>query len=443
VSDANEDTLRREIEERVRALYQLKHRPRPFLPGVTPIPYSGRVFDGDEMATLVESALDFWLTAGPYAARFEREMSEYTGARGTVLVNSGSSANLLAVTALTSPKMERPLSPGDEVITAAASFPTTVNPIFQNGCVPVFVDVEPATYNVSPAKIEEAIGPRTRALVLTHTLGNPFDAPRIAEIAKRHGLFLVEDSCDALGARFDGRRVGSFGDFGTLSFYPAHQMTMGEGGAVLYANAQSRTILESFRDWGRDCWCEPGKDDTCGKRFGWQLGSLPAGYDHKNIYSHIGYNLKATDLQAAIGVEQLRKVPAFVERRRHNFAGLLRALEPFQEELLLPTWDPRAEPSWYSFPITVRDSAPFTKNEIVAFLEESKIATRSLFCGNLVRQPAYERAQFHVVGELPNTERIMNATFMVGVYPGIDDVRLDYMTATFRRFFATRAGRPR
>jgi CDP-6-deoxy-D-xylo-4-hexulose-3-dehydrase len=442
-ADASEEALRREIEERVRALYRLKHRPRPFLPGVTPIPYSGRVFDDDEMATLVESALDFWLTAGPYAARFEREMSEYTGAHGVVLVNSGSSANLLAVTALTSPKMDRPLSPGDEVITAAASFPTTVNPIFQNGLVPVFVDVEPGNYNVAAVKIEEAIGPRTRALVLTHTLGNPFDAARAVELAQRHGLFLIEDTCDALGARFDGRMVGTFGDFGTLSFYPAHQMTMGEGGAILYGNAKSRTILESLRDWGRDCWCEPGKDDTCGKRFGWQLGSLPAGYDHKNIYSHIGYNLKATDLQAAIGVEQLRKLPAFVERRRHNFASLRKALEPYQEELILPVWDPRAEPSWYAFPVTVRESASFSKNEIVSFLEGSRIATRSLFCGNLVRQPAYERAAYRVVGELANTDRIMNGTFMVGVYPGIDDVRLEYMTATFKRFFEARAGRPR
>ncbi len=439
----SEETLRREIEERVRALHDLKHRPRPFLPGATPIPYSGRVFDGDEMATLVDSALDFWLTAGPYAARFEREMSEYTGARGTVLVNSGSSANLLAVTALTSPKMDRPLAPGDEVITAAASFPTTVNPIFQTGCVPVFVDVEPSTYNVSPDKIEEAIGPRTRALMLTHTLGNPFDVKRAVELAERHGLYLIEDSCDALGARFDGRMVGTFGDFGTLSFYPAHQMTMGEGGAVLYREARSRVILESFRDWGRDCWCDPGTDNTCGKRFGWQLGSLPEGYDHKYIYSHIGYNLKATDLQAAIGVEQLRKVPSFVERRRHNFAGLLRALTPYQGDLILPEWDPRAEPSWFAFPITVRESAPFSKNELVAFLEGSKIATRSLFCGNLVRQPAYARSQFRVVGDLVNTDRIMNATFFVGVYPGIDDARLDYMTATFTRFFATRAARAR
>jgi CDP-6-deoxy-D-xylo-4-hexulose-3-dehydrase len=435
----SEETLRREIEERVRALHALKHRSRPFLPGVTPIPYSGRVFDGDEMATLVESALDFWLTAGPYAARFEKEMAAYTGARGVVLVNSGSSANLLAVTALTSPKMDRPLVAGDEVITAAASFPTTVNPILQNGLVPVFVDVDPATLNVDVAHLEAAIGPKTRALVLTHTLGNPFDVARIAELANRHGLFLIEDTCDALGATFEGRPVGTFGDFGTLSFYPAHQMTMGEGGAILYRDAKSRVILESFRDWGRDCWCDPGKDDTCGKRFGWQLGSLPAGYDHKYVYSHIGYNLKATDLQAAIGVEQLKKVPSFVERRRHNFLALRRALEPYQDDVQLAEHDPRAEPSWFGFPITVRAAAPFRKNDLVAFLEGAKIATRSLFGGNLTRQPAYARSHFRVVGDLANTDHIMASTFFVGVYPGVDDVRLEYMIDAFRRFFASRS----
>jgi CDP-4-dehydro-6-deoxyglucose reductase, E1 len=440
--ESPEETLRREIAERVRALHALEHRPRPFLPGASYIPYSGRVFGEEELTTLVSSALDFWLTAGPYAARFEREMAAYTGARGVVLVNSGSSANLLAISALTSPRLERPLEAGDEIITAAASFPTTVNPIFQNGLVPVFVDVEPATYNVAAARIEEAIGPRTRALVLTHTLGNPFDAVRIAELAQRHGLDLIEDACDALGARLDGRMVGTFGDLATLSFYPAHQMTMGEGGAVLFREARTRLILESLRDWGRDCWCEPGKDNTCGKRFGWQLGSLPDGYDHKYIYSHIGYNLKATDLQAAVGVEQLRRVPDFVERRRHNFMGLYRALEPFGDSIVLPEWDERAEPSWFAFPITVREGAPFTKNELVAFLEGARIATRSLFCGNLIRQPAYARSKYRVVGELTNTDRIMHATFFVGVYPGIDDARLAYMTDCFRRFFAGQARRP-
>jgi CDP-6-deoxy-D-xylo-4-hexulose-3-dehydrase len=426
--------MRTEIIERVRELYALENPARPFVPGETFIPYSGRVFDGSEVELLVQSALDAWITAGPYAAEFERSLASYTGARGAVFVNSGSSANLLALTACTSPRLERPLAPGDEVVTPAAGFPTTVSPIAQVGCVPVFVDVEIGTYNPSPEHVEKAIGPRTRAIMVAHMLGNPFDAIAYKELADRHGLFLIEDTCDGLGGTLAGRMTGTFGDFGTLSFYPAHQMTTGEGGAVLCSDPANKKIVESFRDWGRDCWCEPGKDNTCGKRFGWQLGSLPEGYDHKYIYSHVGYNLKATDLQAALGIAQLRRVPAFVERRRRNFAGLLEALAPFEDVLVLPRSDPRARPSWFGFPITVRAGAPFTKNDFVADLERNKIATRSLFGGNLLRQPAWQGRPHRVAGSLDNSDAVATSTFLIGVYPGIDDERLAYMQKTLRAF---------
>ncbi len=436
-SSSSSASMRADIVERVRALYALENPAKSFVPGETFVPYSGRVFDGSEVELLVLSALDAWITAGPYAAEFEKSLETYTGARGAVFVNSGSSANLLALTACTSPKLERPLVPGDEVITPAAGFPTTVNPIAQVGCVPVFVDVDLGTYNPDPERIESAIGPRTRAIMVAHMLGNPFAAQAYREVADRHGLFLIEDTCDGLGGTLDGRMVGTFGDFGTLSFYPAHQMTTGEGGAVLCSDAARQKIVESFRDWGRDCWCEPGKDNTCGKRFGWQLGSLPEGYDHKYIYSHIGYNLKATDLQAALGVAQLRRVPSFVARRRHNFAHLLQSLEPFEDVLILPRSEAGAEPSWFGFPITVRADAPFTKNDFVAFLEERKVATRSLFGGNLLRQPAWEGRSHRVAGSLENSDTIATSTFLIGVYPGIDDERLHYMQETLRLFLET------
>lgn len=431
---ARSAVLRGEILERVRELYALEHAAKPFVPGETYIQYSGRVFDGSEVEALVQSALDAWITAGPYASEFERGLAAYTGARGAVFVNSGSSANLLALAACTSPKLDRPLQAGDEVITPAAAFPTTVNPIAQLGCVPVFVDVELGTYNPDPERIERAVGPRTRAIMVAHSLGNPFDAPAYRALADRHGLFLIEDTCDALGGSFDGRMLGSFGEFGTLSFYPAHHITTGEGGAVLCNDPARQKIVESFRDWGRDCWCAPGKDNTCGKRFGWQLGRLPEGYDHKYIYSHLGYNLKATDLQAALGLAQLRRLPSFVESRRRNFAGLVQALEPFQDVVLLPKSDPRAQACWYGFPITVRAEAPFTKNEFVAFLEERRIATRSIFGGNLIRQPAWDRATYRVAGSLDNSDTIMSSTFQIGVYPGIDEERLHYMQRTLRAF---------
>ncbi len=430
--------LRAEIAERVEQLYALEHRVPEFEPGTTAIPYSGRVFDHTEIVSVVDAALDAWITAGPRATEFERGLARFTGARGAVFVNSGSSANLLALLACTSPRVERPLLPGDEVITPAASFPTTVNPILQAGCTPVFVDVELGTYNPTPETIEAAIGPRTRGIMLAHTLGNPFDASALRALADAHGLFLIEDACDALGATWDGKNVGTFGDLGTLSFYPAHQLTTGEGGAVLYRDPKQRVVLESFRDWGRDCWCEPGHDDTCGKRFAWKLGALPEGYDHKYVYSHIGYNLKATDLQAALGLAQLRKLPAFVARRRHNFDRLRAALAPHEDVLLLPRSSPRAEPSWFGFPITVREGAPFTKNEIVRHLESRKVATRSLFGGNLLRQPAWEGKPHRVSGGLANSDVVMSSTFLVGVYPGIDDPRLDHVMATFAEFLERR-----
>lgn len=435
MSQEKEQQLRQEIEARVRELSRIKHGEHPFVAGHTYVSYSGRVFDEAEVVALVHSALDFWLTSGPQAATFEKNLATYIGTRGSVLVNSGSSANLLAVSALTSSKLDRPLRAGDEVITAAAGFPTTVNPIFQVGATPVFVDVELGSYNATAAAVEEAITEKTRAIILAHTLGNPFDVEGIGKLARKHELYLIEDNCDALGATVNGRMTGTFGDMATLSFYPAHQMTMGEGGAIVYQNARLRPILESFRDWGRDYWCDPGKENTCGKRFGWQLGRLPAGYDHKYIYSHIGYNLKATDLQAAIGVEQLKKVPRFVEKRRENFARLREALLPYEDRLILPSWSSGTEPSWFGLPITIRPNAPFTKHDLVTYLEKHRIATRPVFCGNLTRQPAYQSCHFRTVGDLPNTDVIMSSTFFLGVYPGIDEARLAYMCEVITRFF--------
>lgn len=430
--------LRAGVLDMVRSHFARAHAPATFVPGETPIPYSGRVFDGTEIVAAVDAALDAWITAGPRAAELERRLAAFTTTRGAVFVNSGSSANLLALAACTSPRLDTPLRPGDEVITPAASFPTTVNPIVQLGCVPVFVDVELGTYNPTPDAVLRAIGPKTRAIIAAHTLGNPFDVTALRDLADAHGLFLIEDNCDALGATWDGKPTGSFGDFGTLSFYPAHQMTTGEGGAVLFRDAKSRPIVESFRDWGRDCWCEPGKDDTCGKRFDWQLGALPHGYDHKYIYSHIGFNLKATDLQAAIGLAQLIRLPEFVARRRHNFARLHEALDGYRDVLVLPAWSERAEPSWFGYPITVRSEASFVKNELVSFLESRRIATRSLFGGNLVRQPAWIGREHRVSGELTTSDVIMTSTFLVGVYPGIDDARMDYVVDSLKAFLARR-----
>jgi CDP-6-deoxy-D-xylo-4-hexulose-3-dehydrase len=405
--------------------------PRPFVAGETTVPVSGKVLDGAEMRLLVDSCLDFWLTTGRFAEQFEREFARWMGVRECVLVNSGSSANLLAITALTSPKLgDDRLVPGDEVITVAAGFPTTVNPILQNNLVPVFIDVAVPTYNADVAQLEAALSSRTRAVFFAHTLGNPFDLDAVATFARKHDLWLIEDCCDAVGSMYRGRKTGGFGDLATTSFYPAHHITMGEGGSVLSEKPLMRTLVESFRDWGRDCWCAPGKDNTCGKRFDWQLGDLPHGYDHKYTYSHIGYNLKMTDMQAAVGVAQLAKLDGFVARRRANFARLREGLHGLEDILILPEATAGAEPSWFGFPIAVRADAPVSRNQVTAHLEQRKIATRLLFGGNLVRQPAYRNAPHRVAATLTNSDFVMNQVFWIGVYPGLTDAMLDYVIET-------------
>ena len=404
---------------------------REFVPGVTPVPVSGKVFDGAEMRALVDSCLDFWLTTGRFAEQFERDFARWMGVRECVLANSGSSANLLAVSALTSERLgDRRLVAGDEVITLAAGFPTTVNPIIQNNLVPVFIDVAVPTYNVDVTQLEEALSPRTRAIVFAHTLGNPFDLDAVTAFARRHDLWLIEDCCDAVGAVYRGRKSGSFGDLATTSFYPAHHITMGEGGSVLAGKPLLRTLVESFRDWGRDCWCAPGKDNTCGKRFDWQLGDLPCGYDHKYTYSHVGYNLKMTDMQAAIGVAQLGKLDAFIAARRRNFQALHEGLRGLEEFLILPEATAGSEPSWFGFPIAVREDAPVSRAQVVRHLEERKIATRLLFGGNLVRQPAYRNVPHRVAAPLANSDFVMNQVFWIGVYPGITAPMRDYVVET-------------
>ncbi len=424
-----------DLRERIRALvgeyYREAFPARDFAPGSSPVPISGRVFDEEELELLVESSLDFWLTTGRFAEQFEREFAKFVGVREAVLVNSGSSANLLAVSALTSHRLgDRRLRPGDEVITLAAGFPTTVNPILQNSLVPVFVDVQIPTLNVDVSHLETALSDRTRAVFFAHTLGNPFDLDAVTAFTKRHGLWLIEDCCDALGSTYRGEKVGTFGDLATVSFYPAHHITMGEGGCVLTEKPLLRTLVESFRDWGRDCWCAPGKENTCGKRFDWQLGELPHGYDHKYIYSHLGYNLKATDMQAAVGVAQLKKLPAFIEARKRNFAYLKSGLKDAQEHFVLPEATPNTDPSWFGFPLLVRETAPFSRNALIDFLYEKKIGTRQLFGGNLVRQPAYAGLNYRIVGDLRTSDRVMNQAFWIGVYPGLTPAMLDYVLET-------------
>ncbi|OKH33593.1 lipopolysaccharide biosynthesis protein RfbH [[Phormidium ambiguum] IAM M-71] len=424
----NPEDLRQQILELTRQYYQAKWPGKTFQPDKDTVPVSGKVFDAEELANLVDASLDFWLTTGRYAEQFEQEFAQYMGSRFALLVNSGSSANLLAVTALTSPLLgERRLQPRDEVITVAAGFPTTVNPIIQNGLVPVFLDIDIPTYNIDVTHLEAAVSDRTKAIILAHTLGNPFNLDAVKEVAQKHNLWLIEDSCDAVGAEYRGEKVGTFGDLATVSFYPAHHITMGEGGCVLTNRPVLKRIVESLRDWGRDCWCAPGVDNTCGKRFDWQLGDLPFGYDHKYTYSHIGYNLKLTDMQAAVGVAQLKKLPQFIEQRRENFAYLYDALQPVEKFLILPEPTPNTSPSWFGFPITVRESAPISRNELVKHLESHKIATRLLFGGNLLRQPAYKDVKYRVVGETSKTDKVMNQTFWIGVYPGLDKARLKHI----------------
>jgi len=424
--------IREEILGLVAEYQAAAFAPAPFTPGQTFIPVSGKVFDADEMRHLVDSSLDFWLTTGRFAKQFEtRFAKDIFGLRHAMLVNSGSSANLAAVSALGSPLLERPLRPGDEVITVATGFPTTVNPIIQNGWVPVFVDVHVPTYNIDVERLEAAVSPRSRAVVVAHTLGNPFDLAAVGAFAKKHNLYLVEDCCDAVGSRFAGQHVGNVGDLATVSFYPAHHITMGEGGCVLTSNPKLKKAVESLRDWGRDCWCDPGKDNTCGKRFDQQFGELPHGYDHKYVYSHIGYNLKMTDMQAAVGLAQLGKLPGFIAARRRNFDALKAALKDLEEFFILPEALPAAEPSWFGFPLTLREGAPFSRNQLIDYLEQRKIGTRLIFAGNMLRQPAYQGIQHRVAGPLDNADRVMARSFWVGVYPGIDQARCDYIAGVF------------
>jgi CDP-6-deoxy-D-xylo-4-hexulose-3-dehydrase len=427
--------LHARILQLVRDYYQVRHAARPFVPGQSKVPYAGRVFDDHELVAGVESVLDFWLTLGPQGEAFERELAAWMGVRHALLVNSGSSANLVAVAALTSPQLDRPLQPGDEIVTVAAGFPTTVAPIVQNGCIPVFVDVELATANAMVERVADAVGPKTRAVVLAHTLGNPFDLDGVLDVVRRNDLFLVEDNCDALGTTYRGQKTGTFGHLATQSFYPPHHLTMGEGGAVLASSGRLKRIAESLRDWGRDCWCACGQDNTCGKRFGWQLGQLPAGYDHKYIYSHLGYNLKPLDIQAAIGRQQLRKIDSFVAARRANHERLLAALVPWEQYLILPQPTMHSDPSWFGLLLCVRDGAPFSRGELMQYLERRQIQTRLLFGGNLLRQPAFQNIRHRVVGDLTNSDKIMKDALFVGVYPGLTSAMLDYVQEVFEDFF--------
>lgn len=410
--------------------------PKPaFVPGETYIPPSGKVIDADDLTAVVDASLDMWLTAGRYAEEFERGLAERMEKKLCKLTVSGSAANLLAFSALTSHKLrDKAIKPGDEVITVAAGFPTTVAPIIQNRAIPVFVDIDLETHNVDVDALERAIGPKTKAIMIAHSLGNPFDAVRIAEICKAHDLYLIEDCCDAFGATVDGKLVGNFGDLATLSFYPAHHITTGEGGAIFTDSMRLARLVESFRDWGRDCYCGPGVDNTCGKRFGWKLGDLPDGYDHKYTYSHIGYNLKMSDMQAACGVTQLKKLDHFIQRRRENFDGLTSRLkaEGLDAYFHLPVPTPNSEPSWFGYLLTVRDGTGINRTALTRMLEEKKVGTRLLFAGNLIKQPAFKNVEYRVVGDLIHTDKVMHDSFWVGVWPGIDNVRLDYMVATIK-----------
>jgi CDP-4-dehydro-6-deoxyglucose reductase, E1 len=406
---------------------------KPFVPGQDFIPVSGKVLDAGDLQALVDASLDLWLTTGRFADQFEAKLAARFGVRFARLTVSGSAANLIALSALTSPKLhERRLAPGSEVITVAAGFPTTVAPIIQNRCTPVFVDVDLATANVDVDRLAQAISPRTKAIVLAHTLGNPFAVEQVEALADKHDLYLIEDCCDAFGATAAGRPVGNWGDLATLSFYPAHQITTGEGGAVMTNRKSYATLIESFRDWGRDCWCAPGMENTCGKRFDWQLGELPAGYDHKYIYSHLGYNLKMTDMQAALGVSQLAKLDGFVARRRENFAALTAAFrsEGLEEHFLLPQATPNTEPSWFGYLMTIRDGSPLKRREVIQYLDRKKIGVRLLFGGNLTRQPAFEGVDYKTVGPLTNTDKLMNDAFWIGVWPGIGPAQRAYMIET-------------
>jgi CDP-6-deoxy-D-xylo-4-hexulose-3-dehydrase len=432
----NEDLVGR-INSLASDIFEELHRTKPFVPGETPIPVTGKYFGVEEIASAIMASGEFWLTSGPHTENFERKIAKRIGVRHAFMVNSGSSANLLAISALTSKRLgDKRLLPGDEVLTVAAGFPTTVAPIIQNGLVPVYIDIELGTYVAKSEMLETAIGPKTRAIMMAHTLGNPFDLDLVMELAKKHNLWVIEDNCDALGGTYNEKSLGSFGDLSTLSFYPAHHITTGEGGAVLTQKVALKPIIESFRDWGRDCWCAPGKDNTCLKRYEWQLGELPEGYDHKYTYAHLGYNLKSGDIQAAIGIAQLDRLESFVAKRRSNFETLQNSLLEMQDFFILPTSTPKSNPSWFGFPITIKDNSPVSRDDVVKFLNEKQIGTRLLFGGNLLRQPAFIDAPYRKVGSLESTDTVMRNTFWVGVWPGLTDEMLSYISRSLKEIFS-------
>lgn len=429
---------REQIFKEVKNYYQeIKNKEKSFIPGETYIPPSGKVLDEDDLINLIDASLDMWLTSGRYAKEFEKQFAEFLGTRYCSLVNSGSSANLIAISALTSYKLgERRLKPGDEVITVAAGFPTTIAPIIQNRLVPVFIDVELGTYDYDVEQIEKAISDKTKAIFMAHTLGNPFNLDKVMELAKKYNLWVIEDNCDALGAKYRGKYTGTYGHIATFSFYPAHHITMGEGGAVVTDDPELHKIILSFRDWGRDCWCQPGKDNTCGKRFFQQHGELPFGYDHKYVYSHLGYNLKVTDMQAAIGLSQLKKLPKFIDKRQEYFKILYEGLKDLEEFFILPKATGNSEPSWFGFILTIKENAPFNRNELINYLEKNKIGTRLLFAGNILRQPAFTNndIEYKVIDNLKNTDIIMKRTFWIGVWPGIDEKMAQYIIDVIKKF---------
>lgn len=430
-----QDLIKKKILDLVEEYYDLAHKQTSYKEG-DPVPVSGKVYDSEDMKSLVESSLDFWLTAGRFATKFEKDFAKYFGLKKAYLTNSGSSANLLALSALTSPKLEnRQVLPGDEVITVAAGFPTTVNPIIQNQLVPVFIDVEYPGLEVNLKNLKKAISKKTKVIMIAHALGNPFDAESISKIAKENNIWFIEDNCDSLGSKINGKMTGTFGDISTVSFYPAHHMTMGEGGCVLTNSAKLGKIIESFRDWGRDCWCPPGVDNTCGKRFNWKLGQLPKGYDHKYTYSHVGYNLKVTDMQAALGCSQLKKLDKFIKIRKDNYEKIYNKLLEFKDYLILPENNTNTEPSWFGFPIAIRPEKKVDRDHLVKYLNSKKIGTRLLFAGNLLKQPAYLNIEHRIVGDLKNSDKVMKYIFWIGVYPGIDNDKIDYIYKTFKDYF--------
>ena len=430
------EKIKKEIFDKVLELYKLQKKQEKFIPGKTKVFYSGGIYNEKELINIIDSSLDFWLTMGKYADKFEEKLAKFLGMKYCLLTNSGSSANLLAISALTSPELkDRRLKPGDEVITTACGFPTTLSPIIQNNLIPVFIDVELGTYNINVDKIEEAITEKTKAIFFAHTLGNPANLDKIMKIVEKYNLWFIEDNCDALGSKYKGKYTGTFGQMSTYSFFPAHHITMGEGGAVVTNSPKLKKIIASFRDWGRHCWCKPGHDNTCKKRFKWQLGDLPFGYDHRYIYSHIGYNLKATDMQAAVGVEQLNKLPGFIKKRKENFKLFYKALKKYEKWFVLPEATENSEPSWFGFPLLVKENRLFSRDEIVHYLEDNKIVTRMLFGGNLIKQPAYKDITYRVVGSLENTDLVMNNLFFIGVYSGITKEKLNYVVKIFDKFF--------